>query len=44
MLSQTLADRLAEATAEKMHEDIRRKYWGYAPEEQLTLRELFAEK
>ena len=44
MLSQTLADRLAEATAEKCTKDIRRKYWGYAPEEQLTLRELFAEK
>lgn len=44
MLSQTIADRLAEATAEKFHEDVRRKYWGYAPKEQLTLKELFAEK
>lgn len=44
MLSQTLADRLAEGTAEKIHEDVRRKYWGYAPDEQLTLMEIFAEK
>ena len=44
MLSQTLADRLAEATAEKIHEDVRKKYWGYAPDEQLTLMEIFAEK
>ena len=44
MLSQTLADRLAEATAEKFHEDVRKKYWGYAPDEHLTLMEIFAEK
>ena len=44
MLSQTLADRLAEATAEKFHEDVRKKYWGYAPDEHLTLMEIFSEK
>ena len=44
MLTQTLADRLAEATAEKFHEDVRKKYWGYAPDEHLTLMEIFAEK
>ena len=44
MLSQTLVDRLAEATAEKFHEDVRKKYWGYAPDEHLTLMEIFAEK
>lgn len=44
MLSQTLADRLAEGTAEKMHEEVRRKYWGYAPEEHLTMEETHAEK
>ena len=38
MLSQTLADRLAEATAEKFHEDVRKKYWGYATDEQLTIK------
>lgn len=37
MLSQTLCDRLAEATVEKMHEEVRRKYWGYAPDERITI-------
>ena len=36
MLYQTVCDRLAEATAELMHRDVRRIYWGYAPDEQLT--------
>ena len=40
----TLSDRLAEATAEKMHEEVRKHYWGYAKDEQLTMRELHAEK
>lgn len=44
MLVQTLADRLAEATAEKLHEDVRRKEWGYAPDERLTVRELHNER
>lgn len=44
MLVQTLCDRLAEAAAEKIHEDVRRHYWGYAPDESLTTQELFAEK
>lgn len=44
MLSQTLADRLAEATAEKFHEDVRKKYWGYATDEQLTIKDLPAER
>lgn len=43
LLSQTLADRLAEATAEKGHETVRRELWGYAPDESLTPQELFAE-
>ena len=43
MLSQTLADRLAEATAELMHLEVRRQYWGYAPDEQLSVRELLRE-
>ena len=43
LLAQTLCDRLAEAAAEKMHEDVRRHYWGYAPNEQYTVRDLFAE-
>lgn len=40
LLVQTLADRLAEAMAEKLHEEIRRDLWGYAPLEQLTPRQL----
>ncbi|MGL5938732.1 MAG: vitamin B12 dependent-methionine synthase activation domain-containing protein [Phocaeicola sp.] len=43
MLVQTLADRLAEATAEKVHEEVRKVTWGYAPEESLTMKELLIE-
>jgi cobalamin-dependent methionine synthase I len=35
MLSQTLADRLAEATAEVLHREVRCSLWGYAPQERL---------
>lgn len=44
MLAQTIADRLAEATAERMHEEVRRHYWGYAPDEQLTMADTHAER
>ena len=44
MLTQLLCDRLAEAAAEKMHQQIRIKDWGYAPDEQLSPDDLFAEK
>lgn len=44
LLHQTLADRLAEATAERMHEMVRRQLWGYAPDEQLTIEDMFAER
>lgn len=44
MLAQTLSDRLAEATTERMHLDVRKKYWGYAPNEELSLNELFQER
>lgn len=40
----TLSDRLAEATAEKMHEEVRKHYWGYAKDEQLSIQELHTEK
>lgn len=43
MLEQTLADRLAEASAERGHEIVRKDIWGYAPDENLTPREMFAE-
>lgn len=39
----TLSDRLAEATAEKMHEEVRKHYWGYTPKENLTIHELHKE-
>ena len=39
-----IADRLAEATAELGHLQTRREWWGYAPDEHLTVEELFAEK
>lgn len=44
MLVKTLAERLAEAAAEKVHEDIRKKVWGYAPDENLTKKELLNEE
>lgn len=44
MMSQVLADRLAEATAELMHLQVRRRYWGYAPDEDLPLADLLAER
>lgn len=43
MMSQTLADRLAEAAAEKMHQEVRTCYWGYAPDERLTIQQLHIE-
>ncbi|MBR3859171.1 MAG: 5-methyltetrahydrofolate--homocysteine methyltransferase [Bacteroidaceae bacterium] len=39
-----LTDRLAEATAEKLHEEVRKHYWGYAPDERFTMRELHEER
>lgn len=44
MMVQLLADRLAEATAELMHLEVRRRYWGYAPDEQLSMQQLHAEQ
>ncbi|VAV89774.1 5-methyltetrahydrofolate--homocysteine methyltransferase, partial [hydrothermal vent metagenome] len=36
ILLKSLADRLAEAFAEHMHQQVRREYWGYAPDEALS--------
>lgn len=44
MLAQTLADRLAEASTEKMHQEVRKQYWGYAADEQWSIEELLVEK
>jgi 5-methyltetrahydrofolate--homocysteine methyltransferase len=35
ILLESLADRLAEAFAERLHERVRTEFWGYAPEEHL---------
>jgi 5-methyltetrahydrofolate--homocysteine methyltransferase len=43
ILVKALADRLAEAFAEALHEKVRRQLWGYAPDERLTNEELIAE-
>ena len=44
LLCQTLADRLAEAAIERAHQAIRKYYWGYAPDEDLTIADLHAER
>ncbi len=44
ILSQALADRLAEAFAEKLHQIVRTDLWGYASGENLTNEDLIAEK
>ncbi|MFN5620663.1 MAG: methionine synthase [Flavobacteriales bacterium] len=43
ILVKALADRLAEALAEYMHERVRKEMWGYAKEEALNNEELIAE-
>ncbi|MEW5836730.1 MAG: methionine synthase [Pseudomonadota bacterium] len=43
ILLKALADRLAEAFAERMHERVRREFWGYAPDESLDNDALVAE-
>ena len=44
ILSQALADRLAEAFAEKLHEIVRKDLWGYAAGENLSVEDIIAEK
>jgi 5-methyltetrahydrofolate--homocysteine methyltransferase len=43
ILLKALADRLAEAFAERLHQHVRTVLWGYAPGEQLTNAELIGE-
>ncbi len=40
MMVQVLCDRLAEAAAEKLHADVRCSYWGYAPDESLSMEQI----
>ncbi len=44
ILVKAIADRLAEAFAEHMHERVRKEFWGYVPNEHLNNEELIAEK
>jgi 5-methyltetrahydrofolate--homocysteine methyltransferase len=43
IMLKVLADRLAEAFAERLHERVRREFWGYASDERLSKAELIAE-
>lgn len=43
ILVKALADRFAEAFAERMHEQVRREYWGYARDEHLSNEDLIGE-
>ena len=44
IMMKALADRLAEAFAEHLHERIRKEFWGFAPEENLENKDLLKEK
>jgi len=44
ILAKALADRLAEAFAEHLHERVRREFWGYAPDEALGNDDLIKER
>lgn len=44
ILLKALADRLAEAIAERMHQRVRKEFWGYASDETLENEELISEK
>ncbi len=44
IMVKALADRLAEAFAEHLHELVRKKYWGYSPEEEFKNDDLIKEQ
>ncbi len=44
MMHKLLADRLAEAAIEKTHETVRKQLWGYAPNEDLSISDMHAER
>ncbi len=44
IMLKALADRLAEAFAERLHERVRKEFWGFAANEKLTHEELVREK
>jgi 5-methyltetrahydrofolate--homocysteine methyltransferase len=43
IMIKALADRLAEAFAETLHEEVRKEYWGYSKNEMLTTQQLINE-
>jgi 5-methyltetrahydrofolate--homocysteine methyltransferase len=44
IILKALADRLAEAFAERMHQRVRKEFWGFVPDEALANEDLIAEK
>ena len=44
ILLESLADRLAEAFAERLHQRVRKEWWGYAPDEHFDNQALIAEQ
>jgi 5-methyltetrahydrofolate--homocysteine methyltransferase len=40
LLIKSIADRLAEATSEWLHEQVRKYHWGYSPQEEFSIEEL----
>jgi len=44
ILLESLADRLAEAFAERLHQRVRKEFWGYAPDESLDAEALVKER
>ncbi|MEQ3724110.1 methionine synthase [Alcanivorax sp.] len=44
IMLKALADRLAEAFAERLHEKVRKDYWGYANDEALSNQDMISEK
>ncbi len=44
IMATALADRLAEAFAERLHKEVRTRLWGHAADEQTTVEELIAER
>jgi 5-methyltetrahydrofolate--homocysteine methyltransferase len=44
IMLKALADRFAEAFAERLHERVRREFWGYAPDERFTNEQLIKEE
>ena len=44
IMVQLLADRLAEAAAERLHEQVRKEFWGYAKDENLSIADMLIER